>query len=200
MFNHSDGHIVKKPLGFFAASALGLSAVLVTTIFSATGIALYGLRVVDKKTGNLIELVQEAARTIPELREALPPALADAIEDVRAPEYRDSLRVSAGLSAAAEPRGWRNATIEIENKGSRTISLMSMRIVGLDQDGAPTQERQVWAATPLQIDGDWRGPLLPQETRRLVVRGFSDKNVSRIVPEITEVRVWDGPIQNASAM
>lgn len=200
MFNHTDGHIVKKPIGFFAALALGLSAVLVTTIFSATGIAMYGLRVVDRKTGSLLEMVQETARAMPEIRAALPPALADAIEDVRAPEYREALRVDTELSKDSDAGGYQRATIEIENTGDKTISLLSMRLVGLDDHGRPAQERQVWAATPMQIDRDWRGPLLPHETRRLVIRGFCDKSVARVIPEITEVRVWQGATNLAPAL
>lgn len=191
MYHDSGTHIVRKPMGFFAVAAMGISAVLVTAILSATGVAMYGLRVVDKKSGNLLELVQEAAKSFPEIRAALPPALADALDDARAPEYRDSLRISAKLSDETDRWGYHRASVEVENTGDQTVSLLSMRLIGLDGDGDPAQERSVYAATPLQIENDWRGPLLPRETRRLVVRGFFAEGVASVVPEITDVRVWE---------
>ncbi|RIK62512.1 MAG: hypothetical protein DCC65_17255 [Planctomycetota bacterium] len=191
MFHDSGAHVVKKPMGFLAVSALGFSAVLVTALVSVTGLAVYGIRVVDKKTGNLMELVQETAKTLPEIRAALPPALADALDDVRVPEYRDSLLVSTKLSEGTDRWGYHKATVEVENTGDQTVSLLSMRLVGLDGDGDPSAEYNVWAATPLQIEDEWRGPLLPRETRRFVIRGFPEKSVTQVVPEITEVRLWN---------
>lgn len=177
-------------MGFMSVAALGLSSVLVTAIVCGTGITMYGLRVLDQKSDNLVDLVHEAAKSLPEIRAALPPALADAIDDVRAPEYRDELAISTDLGEKQDRWGYRRATVKVENRGDKTVSLLSMRIVGLDKTGEPASEANVWAATPIQIEDDWRGPLLPRETRRVVVRAFCGDEVRTIEPEITEIRTW----------
>jgi hypothetical protein len=72
------------------------------------------------------------------------------------------------------------------------ISLLSMRLVGSDADGAPVLEKNIWAASPIQIDNDWRGPLMPHETRRLVVYCHDADRAASYSSEVTEVRVWQG--------
>lgn len=189
---HSDPttQVIRKPMGFLSVAALGFSSVLVTAIVCVTGITMYGLRVLDTKSENLVDLVREATESLPELRAALPPALSDALDDVRTPEYREELAISADLGKKIDRWGYRRATLKVENKGDKTVSLLSMRLVGLDNDGEPTSETSVWAATPIQVEDEWRGPLLPRETRRVVVRTFCGDEVRTIEPEITELRTW----------
>ena len=42
----------------------------------------YGLTIIDRKTDNVIGLVQSAVEGFPELSESLPPVLSDAVRDV----------------------------------------------------------------------------------------------------------------------
>lgn len=189
-FMDSNGYVVKKPLGFFSIAAIGLSSILVTTILCVSGIAVYGIRTIDRKTTTLQEFVAEMVKVAPQIRAALPPVLADAISDVRTPEYREALRVTAKVAEDRDRRGYARAIVSVENTGTETVSLLSMRLVGLDEAGSPAREQELWAATPLQIENEWRGPLLPNETRRIVVYGFADKDITGVSPEITDLRVW----------
>ena len=203
MFNDPSTPVVRKPMGFLAVTALGLSSVLVTAIVCVSGVAVYGIRLLDKKSTNLVDLVQQAAQSLPEIRAALPPVLADAIDDVRAPEYRDELRICTGIGETTDRWGYRRATVSVENTGDKTVSMLSLRLVGLDGDGNAATESAVWAATPLQLDDEWRGPLLPRETRRMVIRTFCGKEVKSIEPEISEIRTWvpeTAPVKPAEAL
>lgn len=114
MFNHpTDGYIVRKPMGFFAVSAMGLSAVLVTAILSATGIALYGIRVVDKKTDNLNELVQEAKNAVLEIQATFEPVRPHAGRNTRSPRQREAPPNDADRTQEAASHGCQRTTISI---------------------------------------------------------------------------------------
>ena len=190
MFKDSGATVVRKPISFLSIAALGISFVLVTAIVSATGLAAYGIHVFDKKTDDIPSLIQEAVAILPEVRASLPPALADAVNDVRRPDYRSSLRITVKESGKADRWGGRKIGVIVENQGDELVSLLSMRVVGTDEDGTPITERNVCAATPLQIDNDWRGPLMPGETRRLVVYCHDAEGATEYNSEVTEVRVW----------
>lgn len=192
MFSEPGTTVVRKRLSFFSVLAISLAAIIVTTIVSASGIAVYGLRLVDKKTDGLIGLVGAAATSLPELREALPPVLADAINDVRRADYLDDLKVSVHLGSEESGQRYRRAVVEVENQGEEIVSLLSMRIVGLDEDGDPVDERLTWAATPIQLGDEWRGPLFPHKTRRFPVRCSFDRRTVKLTHDITDVRVWRG--------
>lgn len=193
MFNRDSGvGVVRKPMSFLAVGALGLSAVLVSAIVCGSGVALYAIRVADHKTGNLSELIRETARSLPEIRASLPPALSDAIDDERSPEYRDQLNITTKLTEGKTRWGGRRAIVEIENRGDKVVSMLTMRLVGLNKDNDPIRAEPVYAATPIQIDNDWRGPLLPRETRRMSIWFDTEEGLARVAEEVTEVRVWTG--------
>lgn len=198
MFNDSGATIVRKPLSFLAVAAFSVGAVLMTAIVSGVGLAAYGLHVVDKKSDGIVGLIEQTARSLPEIRAALPPALADTLDDVRRPDYRDSLQVTVKETANSDRWGGRKIGVVVENRGDRMISLLSMRIVGTDDDGTPVTERSIWAASPIQIDNDWRGPLMPHESRRLVVYCRDAEHATKFSSEITEVRVWQGDKSEAA--
>lgn len=192
MFQENGPTIVRKRLSFFSIVAISLAAVLMTTIVSASGIVLYSLRVIDKKSDGLISLVGNIAEDLPEFRKVLPPALADAIDDQRMPGYLEHLRVSVRMAKDAGRRSRSYAVVEVENLGDRIVSLLSMRIVGLDKDGDPVAERSTFVATPLQIEGEWRGPLMPHSTRRFPIRCWNGQAATELTHEITDVRIWSG--------
>ena len=75
----------------------------------------------------------------------------------------------------------------------------------LSEDGIPISERRVYAATPFTCDeGEWRGPLLPEESRRFVVRHYVKRGAVRceegIRVGIADIRIWNGPIVSAEAV
>jgi len=192
MFSENQPTIVNKRMSFLSVCVLCLTSVVITLVVSAAGLGVYGLRIVDRKSDNLAGLVGQISEKLPELRDSLPPALLDAMDDERRPDYLSSLKVSVKLVGDEDHRRRTRAVVEIENKGDETISLMTMRIVAMDKNGEPISERRTWAASPLQLDGDWRGPLMPHETRRFTLRHFDADEAASVTSEVTELRVWCG--------
>jgi len=193
MFQDGGTTVVRKRMSFLSVTVVSLAAIIVTTVVSASGVAVYALKIADGKADSVVGLVGEALESLPEFLQGLPPALADAIHDERQPGYRDQLDVTARLGDEDGGRRGRVIFVEVVNRGEETVSLLSMRLVGLDGDGDPVFEKNAWVATPLQIDDDWRGPLLPHETRRIPIRCYYGTEESReILAEITDIRVWQG--------
>ena len=200
MFQDVGTTVVRKRLSFLSVTVISLAAIIVTTVVSASGIAIYALKIADGKTDSLVGLVGEAVQSLPEFCKGLPPALADAINDERQPGYRDQLDVSVRLGDREGSRRGRVIIVEVVNRGEETVSLLSMRLVGLDGDGDPVFEQNAWVATPLQIDDDWRGPLLPHETRRIPLFSYGTGGSEEVVAEITDIRVWQAePAVDAAA-
>jgi len=184
--------------GFFATVARGLAMVTVTGLFCGTGIVLYGMRIFDHKTGSLVEVAQETIRSLPELQKNLPPVFADALSDERRPDYIGKLTVSGTLTNEPDRYGRLRPTIVVKNTGDELVSLASMRVVILDDDGHAMHAANVWAATPLAVeDPNWCGPLQPGATRTLTPHvymgrpddGRHDK-AAKVECEITDLRVW----------
>ena len=193
MFNHDPGTtVVHKRMSFFSVLAVGVTTVVVTVIACASGLAVFGLRLADRKSDSVIGLVQQVTGNLPELQHTLPPALADALNDERRPVYADELKVAVRLSKRESRGRLSPAIVEVENKGDQIVSLLSMRVVSVDEGGDATQERSVWVSTPLQVGNHWRGPLLPHETRRLLVWGFDRSQIAQLTHEITDLRIWRG--------
>jgi hypothetical protein len=182
--------IINKRMSFLSVIVLCITFVVITLIVSAAGVGIYSLRILDKKSDGLVQFVGQLAEKLPQIRDSLPPVVLDAIDDERRPDYIDQLRVKVKLVHDEGKRWASRAAVEIENKGDETISLLTMRIVMLDADGQPLGERQTWAASPLQLDGEWRGPLLPRETRRLALRCADSDDVASLSHEITDIRIW----------
>ena len=125
-------------------------------------------------------------------QQALPPALADALDDRRDLTYRRSVDVSVDLIDGANSR-MTTPVVEVVNRGDKVITLLCLRVAVEDEQGIPTREMTVYAATPLAIDSEWRGPLLPGSTRRFAIRSSrvgSDATTASL--EITELHVWKG--------
>ena len=199
MFNDGGHTVVHKRLSFLSILFLCLAGIVMTAIVSASGIVLYSLHVLDGKSDTVVELVQSAVEGLPELRASLPPVLADAIDDERRPDYLSSLNVSVRLLEGDKDSQYRRAVVEVENEGDEVVSLLTLRVVGLDENGDPVWERNTCVATPLQIEDEWRGPLMPHETRRFPLYRYSGCRTRRpvvecreLVHEITEIRVWRG--------
>lgn len=186
-----------KKRTFFSTLALGLSAVIVTTIASGTGIILYGMNIADRKSDNLTGLIEEAVQNLPEFIDSLPPALADVFHDQRSPEYARQLDVSVRLADTRTRNGRVRPIVEVRNSGDEMVSLLSMRIVILDAQGDPVAEMNEWIATPIAADHDWRGPLLPDATRTIPIRSHRCYDITdpieslQVTYEITDVRTWD---------
>lgn len=181
--------IVKKG-GFWASLVSGFFGLLMTTVICGSGLGAYAIHVFDKKTGDLTDVGGRLLENLPKWREALPPALADAVNDRPAVEYREHLDVSVQLGKTGRA-GQRKAVLRIENRGSETISVLAINLVLKDADGVPIGDRVTYAATPVAFDDDWRGPILPGSVREFT-RWVSDgEKASAIGYEITTLRVLE---------
>ncbi len=189
--------IVKKG-GFFSALAVGFFTFLTVGVVCASVVGLYGMHIVNSKTWQVLQFGSSIAEQLPNWQRALPPALAEAIQDRRDPAYREQLKVTTRLNRSRDSeRG--SVVIEVSNTGDEAVSLLALRLVLQDELGTPVHEIPTYAATPLTIEGEWRGPILPGSTRRFVRHYRAQSPVSEIAAEITELRVWDKTAATAAS-
>lgn len=182
--------IVKR--GFLSTLAYGVSGVLITGIICGTGIGLYGLRMLDRKTGDLTSLAKEIVAAVPDIIDALPPVLADALNDRRDPGYRSDLEIDIAIRQDQDS-SWQRPVVIVKNNGDQVVSLLGLRVVLVDEDGLPVEEESIFAATPLPCEDGWRGPILPGETRKFSTRMYTHETGLTAEFEVTEIRVWNGP-------
>lgn len=190
---------VKKG-GFLSAVATGFFGLLIAAVVCATGLGFYGLYLVDHNAGRLITVAQGVMDVLPEWRDRLPPALADALNDAREPTYRERLKIKCNVEQPADPGRDPVAVIEVANDGERVVSLLSARVVFKDRAGVPVREFATRLVTPMQFDEtEWRGPLQPNETR--IARLELDAGDSDLTPvvEITELRLFSTDAQRTEA-
>jgi hypothetical protein len=193
-----NGHqnVIRKHRSFLSTLAWGLSSIIITALVGAVLLGGYAMNIADRKTNNLFEFVESAIQGLPELTEALPPVLADAIHDERRPEYASELSITARLAESSRRQGAFRPVVELQNNGDELVSMLSMRVVVLNQNDEPVAEFHEWAATPITADHDWPGPLLPGSTRHLsagllILGEGASLGDYRAEVEVTDVRVWN---------
>ena len=187
--------VIYKKHTFLSALAMGVSAIIIAFIVSCTVVIIYGMNFAGDKSEEVVSLVEEAIRGLPQLRESLPPALADILDDRRQPDYSTQLDITASTTLRPEDKGTVKTTIEIVNRGGEVVSLLSLRVVVLTSLNEIITESNEWAATPIAADDNWRGPLLPGSRRYFVTsqKGlpvFSADELKTEV-EITDIRIWN---------
>jgi hypothetical protein len=178
------------------ALVTGVFGTLMILLVCGTAVSIYGMNIADRNFGQLLVTGEDVLDSLPEWVDSLPP-VAEMLNDSRTPSYRAQLEASV---APARHEDAALTTIRVKNTGSETVTLLTARIVYSDEKGVPLAERRAFIATPLTIDEDeWRGPLLPGSDRKFVIRAPRTEN--DLIPslEITDVRVWNGPVQPASA-
>lgn len=185
--------ITFKKHTFLSSVAMGLSAVAITIIISCTVMVIYGIHFVGDRPEKLVSLLKQ----LPDLRQALPPALADVLDDRRRPDYAAELDISAKTTFIPDQQRMLRTRIEVVNKGSEIVSLLCLRIVVFGSNGEILSESNELAATPIAADLPWRGLLMPGSHRYFVSRNralpafFADDLKTEV--EITDLRVWNGP-------
>ena len=158
---------------------------------------IYGVHFAGERSEKLVSLVGEAIGSLPDLREALPPALADILDDRRQPDYAAELDISAKTNFVPDQHRMLRTKIEVVNEGSEIVSLLCLRVVVLNPNGEILSESNEWAATPIAADHDWRGALMPGShryfvsCRRALPAFFADDLRTEV--EITDLRVWNRP-------
>ncbi|GMU82988.1 MAG: hypothetical protein AMXMBFR47_28590 [Planctomycetota bacterium] len=182
--------VIVHKKGFLASLATGFFGLLTTGVVCLTGLGAFALHTASKYSGDARGLLAEFMNGLPAVRAALPPALADAISDRRAIDYLDSVEVKTRLVDSASSRG-QAVVIEVSNRGSETISMMSLNVVAEDARDVPIDTQVAYAATPLAIkrSSDWMGPILPGSTRRFVVNLWRVENAESAKVEICDLRV-----------
>ncbi len=189
--------ITYKKHTFLSSVAMGLSAIVITIIISCTVLVIYGIHFAGDRSEKLVSLASDAVGSLPELREALPPALADVLDDRREPQYASELDISAATALTADQHRSARTKIEVVNEGSEIVSLLCLRIVVFGPNGEILSESNEWAATPIAADHDWRGPLMPGSRRYFIssrrAPGVLLGDELKTEVEITDLRVWNGP-------
>ena len=173
-------------LGIFGVGGVGIAA--------GAMVVLYSLRILDSKASALIGFAEHTIESLPELIDALPPAIGDVLSDRRAPDYAANLDLSVRFVANEQSEGVR-PVVTVTNKGKEVVSMLAVRVAALDARKVPVREWTEVVATPIAIDDDWRGPLMPGATRHVVLsswRSFPADKIEALsaAPEISELRVW----------
>ena len=184
------GQVVYKK-GFFTSIVTGLFGLLSVLVICASVVGFYAINVADRKASEVLRPTMDTLRGLmTEWRESLPPALADAINDERAPEYREKLAISSRLVTDGDRH---RVIVEVKNDGDKLVTLLAGRLVLESTDGDPVRSKGIYAVTPLTLDDpEWRGPLMPGTTRKLMETMWDGDQASAVVFEVTEVRVWTG--------
>jgi hypothetical protein len=189
--------ITYKKHTFLSALAMGFSAVLITLIISSTAVVIFGIHFAGDKSELLISLAEDAVRGLPELQKNLPPILADVLDDRREPEYCKQLEITTNTTYLQERHGMLRTAIQVVNNGQEVVSLLSLRVVVLNEDSEILAESNEWAATPFAAEDEWRGPLMPGSSRRFIAyhgrtSPFSYIDDLKTEVEITDIRIWNG--------
>lgn len=190
--------VVVRKGGFLSALFHGLFLFLTAVVVCACALGFYALRIVDETAGDLFAVGRNVLSDLPRWQQALPPALAEALNDHRAADYRDQVKVSARLVPSARDVDREFTVIEIANNGPETITVLALNVVYEDEHGVPVRELRTYAATPLACnEGDWRGPLLPGSKRKFAERCWGRDGGSQVTVEVAELRIWNGPQEPA---
>jgi hypothetical protein len=182
-----------SPLTAFFLGVFGLGAVAVA---AGATVILCTLRIVDHRVGSVLGFAEHTIADLPEIIDRLPQALGDVLEDRRAPDYAPSIKVSVDFIVDETRQAVRPA-LTVINQGGEVVSVLSVHLAALDGNARPLCEWTEVVATPLAINDDWRGPLMPGATR-YVVAGSRSRCLGPIDPvnlkpaiELSDIRVWN---------
>jgi hypothetical protein len=186
-----------------SALILGVCGLGMTGIVAGSGILLYTLSIANNKTSDVLGLVEHTFDGLPELIESMPPIVSDALSDRRAPEYAGHVDIEVGF--VPDSRGdYLRPSLIVKNNGDQTLTFLAVRVAAIGESGRAVEDWTEVIATPIAIEHDWRGPLMPGNTRYVTLRGsrrLSLDQAERIrgAVEITDVRVWDPTVRKNAA-
>lgn len=173
-------------LGIFGVGAVGIA--------SGTSVVLYAMHVIDRNVSEAIGLVDGTLTDLPAFIDSLPDSIGELLHSRRAPEYAAQIDVSVDFVADSRSDTVR-PVLTIVNNGDEVVSLLAIRVAAL-KDKVPARDWTEVVATPLAIDHDWPGPLMPGSTRHIVLsrcnRNITADDIKDITGswEIADVRVW----------
>lgn len=186
--------VVVRRSGFLSAVAYGFFGLLTTGVICGTVIGLNALWMFDGTVRRAVDIGGEVAGKLSGWK-SLPPVVADMLNDMRAPEYRDKIDLKVRVvTDGASRRGDRGlAVLEVHNRGDETISMLAVRVVAEDASETPLSDQVVYVATPAAFDDkDFPGTLLPGQTRKVRVCLSRIEEGGALTAEVSELRVWRG--------
>jgi hypothetical protein len=185
--------VVVNKGGFLAALAKGVFGTIMVCVLCGTALGLYGIHVADR---HVWELAQQILTELPEWQKAMPAVIADDLNDRRAPEYRDSVRIAARFVPDSPGSEDGSVVVDVKNVGEQIVSLLPLRVVVEDESADRVNVVRLMAAAPL-LFGDDAGPLLPGTERKLARHVWRVVGEPRVTVEITDLRVWNGAAEVA---
>ena len=174
----SDGMVVNKKMSFLASLVWGTCSVVIVTVICTSGVVFYGLHIVEKTIDDLPSIVKKV------------PMLRDALSSERRIDYIDDLDVEIGFTDHPYYEDRMRAVVTITNGGQELVSWLSIRVVVTDGKGNVLDEDVEMIATPVALDDDFPGPLVPGRTRRFTICTFKRSDHPSAEYEITDLRVW----------
>ncbi|MFQ5462644.1 MAG: hypothetical protein ACE5E5_08465 [Phycisphaerae bacterium] len=180
----------------WTALFLGMFGFGSVVLVAGTTVVLYGMRIAEKNITDVFGLTEQTIANLPEIIESLPPSVQDLLNDRRAPEYRDKIDVQVRLVTGSGGQRLFPA-LTITNNGDEVVSLLTVRVAALDAVGTAVQEWTELVATPIGIEDELRGPLMPHATRHVRLgrcRPPTNLSIEKLtgVGEISDVRIWLG--------
>ncbi len=186
----SHAPVVVRKGGFLSSLVLGLFGTIAVVVICTAAVVIYGMNLVDRKFDQIVRLTPEMLQTLEDWQSFLPPVLSDALRDRRDPAYREQVEMSVDFLIDDNGLG-KAPVLSIDNTGQETISLLGVRIVVENNAGTPLRDWVEYPVTPLALEHEWPGPLLPGSDRRFRLHGQSIASVARPVRlEIVELRTW----------
>lgn len=186
--------VVVRRSGFLSAVAYGFFGLLTTAVICGTVIGLNALWMFDGTVRRAVDVGSEVVGKLSDWK-SLPPVVADMLNDVRAPEYRENigLKVRVATEGASRHSDGGTAVLEVHNRGDETISMLAVRVVAEDAAGTPLSEQVVYVATPAAFDDkDFPGTLLPGQTRKVRVCLPRIEERGALTAEVSDLRIWRG--------
>lgn len=192
--------ITYKKHTFLSSLAMGFSAFLIVVVISSTTLIIYGMHFIGDRSEKLVSTVGAAIGGLDEFQEALPPIIADVLNDRRRPDYRDQIDVTARISPIPGHNNHIRVAVQAKNKGQEVVSMLTIRVILLDENNEVISETDKWIATPITTDGGLPGPIMPGSNRRSTVYTYcthGEKALDSLKTEIeiTDLRVWNAPEQ-----
>lgn len=173
-------------LGIFGVGAVGIA--------SGTSVVLYAMHVIDRNVSEALGVIDGTLTDLPAFIDSLPDSIGELLDSHRAPEYAAHIDVTVDFVVESRSDTVR-PVLTIVNNGDEVVSLLAIR-VALLKDKVPVRDWTQVVATPLAIDHDWPGPLMPGSTRHIVLsscyRNITAEDITTITGswEIADVRVW----------
>lgn len=192
--------ITYKKHTFLSSLAMGISALLIVVVISCTTLIIYGMHFIGDRSEQIVQTVGAAIGGLDEFQKALPPIIADILNDQRRPDYRDQIELSARISPTSAHNNHYRIAVEAKNKGEEVVSMLTIRVILLDENDEVISETNEWIATPITTNGGLPGPIMPGSNRRYTAHTYCNhRDISldslKTEIEITDIRVWNAPEQ-----